>query len=91
MLNGINLDLLLQEIEKIIERRLQGISQQTSKPSEYLTRKEVARLLRVSLPTIHEWTSSGFLISHKIGNRVLFKPEEVEECILDRKVVKKLS
>ncbi|MES2592704.1 MAG: helix-turn-helix domain-containing protein [Bacteroidota bacterium] len=51
-------------------------------PTEYLTRNELAELLKVDLSTIHNWTKKGKLIPYGIGNRVYFKRSEVESLLL---------
>lgn len=48
-----------------------------SNKSEFLTRKETAAKLRVSLPTLHSWTRNGLLTAYKIGGRVLYSIEDV--------------
>ena len=81
LLNGISVEQLLDRIEKVIQNKLdQGQIQQSSQ-SEYLSRKQVSELLKVSLVTLHDWTKSGLILSYKIGNRVLFKPTEIEEAL----------
>ena len=54
---------------------------QPKEPTEYLTRGEVALMLKIDLSTVHNWTKSGKLKSYGIGNRVYFKREEVENSI----------
>jgi len=82
-ISGINLNELLLRIEQIIEKKLENVasSAQIKIQSVFLSRKEVTELLKVSLPTLHEWTKAGWLQSYKIGNRVLYKPEEVENAL----------
>jgi excisionase family DNA binding protein len=81
LLIGTHIDDLLKRIEQIIDKRLASLSPQTQKQSEYISRKEVGKLLKVSLPTLHEYTKLGWLQSYKIGNRVLYKREEVEQSL----------
>lgn len=52
-----------------------------TKQSEYLTRKETAKRLKISLGTLDNWTKSGKLTSHKIDRKVLYKECEIEEFI----------
>lgn len=82
-LSGINLNELLLRIEQIIEKKLEKLlpNSQSKIQSFFLNRKEVSKLLQVSLPTLHEWTKLGWLQSYKIGNRVLYKPEEVQDSL----------
>lgn len=47
----------------------------------YLTRKETAARLRVSLVTLTEWVNKSRLKAYKIGGRVLFRESEVEAAL----------
>lgn len=81
-LNGINVEQLLERIGKLLDSRLESTTpKKTETQSHYLSRPEVAKLLKISLPTLHDWTKLKWLQSYKIGNRVLYKLEEVEEAI----------
>lgn len=52
-----------------------------TKQSEYLTRKETAKRLKISIGTLDNWSKSGKLLSHKIDRKVLYKESEIEEFI----------
>jgi len=47
-------------------------------PTEYLTRQDVAEMLKCDLSTIHNWVKKGKLIPYGIGNRVYFKLSDIE-------------
>lgn len=49
--------------------------------SGYLTRRELAKLFRISLVTVHDWTRKGVLTAYKIGNRIYYKSDEVEAAM----------
>ncbi len=51
------------------------------KPTEYLTRNEVAEMLKCDLSTIHNWTKKGKLIPYGIGNRVYYRRDQVESSL----------
>ncbi len=51
-------------------------------PTEFLTRNELAEFLKCDLSTIHNWTKKGKLIGYGIGNRVLYKRNEVEAMLI---------
>ena len=55
---------------------------QPKEPLEYLSRQEVADLLKVDLSTIHNWTKKGKLKAYGIGHRVYYKRQELEEGII---------
>jgi len=77
-----------QQLEEVILRRLEELfdvhfSNVKSKQSdEWLTRKEVARLLKVDLSTIHNWCKNGQLKPYGIGNRVYFLKSEIQESLI---------
>ena len=56
----------------------------TLKGDNFLSRKQTAKLLHISLPTLNEWTKDGTLTSYRIGTRVLYKNEEVLETVTQR-------
>jgi excisionase family DNA binding protein len=51
-------------------------------PTEYLTRNEVAEMLKCDASTIHNWTKKGKLVKHCLGNRTYYKRSEVEAAII---------
>ena len=51
--------------------------------TEYLTRQEAANLLKVSVTTIHNYCTKGYLKKYSIGRRVLFKRSEVEQALIE--------
>ena len=76
--------------EELVELILNGFTkeilpviQTTSKETELLTRKEVAKLLRVSLPTLHDWTKRGIIKGYRIEGKVYYKRSEIEESLTE--------
>jgi excisionase family DNA binding protein len=70
---------ILTEIKaeiKSLESRLQ-----TKGPEEYLTRAEVAELLKISLPTVSDWSKKGILKPYRLGKKVLFKLSEIDDAL----------
>ena len=47
----------------------------------FLSRKEAAKAFMISLPTLHAYTKRGLVKAHRVGNRVLYKPEEIENAL----------
>lgn len=77
--------------EQFQDSILQGVKQQLQElkkefqpkePEEYLSRADVAKMLKVDISTIHNWGKSGKLTKHAIGNRIYFKRSEVERAII---------
>lgn len=55
---------------------------QPKEPTEFLTRQEVAALLKIDLSSVHNWTKKKILQSYQIGGRVYYKRSEVECSII---------
>lgn len=53
-----------------------------------LNRKEIAKLLRVSLVTLNDWMKGG-LPSHKQGGRIYFDKREVLDYIKEKTVMER--
>lgn len=82
ILSGLTATDFFSRIEEIIDNKIN--SKAETKPSRqgpYFTRKQTASFLTISLPTLNTWTKEGILQSYRIGNRVLYKQEEVENSL----------
>lgn len=78
ILSGVTLSELLLQIERLIDAKICVKHQEENKStSAYLTRKEAASLLKITLPTLHDWTKLGYLKAYKMGSRVLYRESEV--------------
>jgi len=73
----------LQEIQNGFKTQLEEFAKnfQPKEPTEYLTRQEVADLLKVNLSTIHNWCKKGKLKPLGVGARVYFLRADVEQCL----------
>lgn len=72
-------------IREVLDER-QGNAQPAA--GKYLTRQETAELLKITLPTLHDWIKRGIIKAHKIGGAVRFKMEEVERALQEMPSVK---
>ncbi|WP_345244907.1 helix-turn-helix domain-containing protein [Nibrella saemangeumensis] len=59
-----------------IESELPASEQQTI----FITRQEVAVLLKVFITTVWSYTKVGLLRAYRMGNKVVYKKHEVEEA-----------
>tara|TARA_R110000796_G_scaffold37722_4_gene95341 strand:- start:245854 stop:246156 length:303 start_codon:yes stop_codon:yes gene_type:complete len=76
----------LSDIKKVVEEVFENKFKELNPPVKdgglkLLSRKETAKLLCVSLPTLHDWTKTGIVKAHRIGNRILYKLEEVTDSL----------
>ncbi len=68
-------------------RRIKGEKSKIKSSPEsiqYLTRGEVSKYLQISLPTLHSYVKQGFIKSYRIGGKVRFKKEEVDQALTER-------
>lgn len=72
---------LIPELRKQLSEEFQP-----KEPTEYLTRAEVCKLLKIDQSTLHHWRNKGILQAHGIGNRVYFKRSEIEEYLEQNKL-----
>lgn len=48
---------------------------------KYLTRKETARQLNVSLPTLNQYTKRNLITGYRFGVRVMYKTTDIEASL----------
>jgi len=58
---------------------------QPKEPPEFLTRSEVARLLKITTTTLDRWSEQGKLNRYGLGARIFYKRSEVENSLIKLK------
>ena len=84
LIEGVDKEALETLIYKTMRRVFDELElKEQGKPKEknYLSRKETANLLKISLVTLNTLTASGKLTSYRIGKRILYKEDEVEQAL----------
>lgn len=80
--------------EKLQNAILKGVQEQIDflkksfqpkEPTEYLTRSEVAKLLKINVSSVHNWTKKGILNRYGVEGRIYYKRQEVEDCLIPLK------
>lgn len=71
---------LFEGLQNQIKELKQNFEPKT--PTEYITRSELAEMLKCDLSTIHNWCKKGKIQPYGIGNRVYFKRSEIEAVLL---------
>lgn len=84
ILHSTSLKDLQAAIGEVVEEKLRQFKQEQPSKTDigYLTRQEVCNRLRISLATLHSYTKDGLLNGYKIGGRVLFRLEDVEQSLM---------
>jgi excisionase family DNA binding protein len=78
LLNQITVEELADQLVAALRKDIGTSILKPEPPERYLSRNEAAKLLRISLPTLNEWSKNGILESYKIGGRILYKQSEIE-------------
>lgn len=86
MANNININIPINDLVAEIVAKLQPLLEGLNNPApqqaeKYLTRKETAALLNISLPTLTHYTKHGIIIGNRIGARVLYKRSEITNAL----------
>ena len=75
---------LRNELKQFAETIRENTSEkETTKQPEYLTRKETALKFHISLVTLNRLTKDGTLKSYRIGGRVLYKSNEINQALTE--------
>jgi excisionase family DNA binding protein len=69
----------LQALRTEIQELKSLLTTQFSQP--YLSRLQVCDLLGITLPTVNDWAKRGILIAYRLGNRIYFKPNEIDKSL----------
>jgi excisionase family DNA binding protein len=75
LFQGCTLKQLAQELAPLLQ------TFQVKEENEFITIDEACELLHVKRTSIWKYTKKGKLVNHGIGNRVLYKRQEVLDAI----------
>lgn len=76
---------LIREIANEVKTTLFADIQKTlneNEPKRYLSADEVCQRFAVTKPTIHEWRKRKILKSYKLGSRVYYRLDEIENAMI---------
>jgi hypothetical protein len=82
---SLNIDELKSLIEEGVTNAL-AKAPQKNEQEKLLSRREVAKIFKISLVTLTDWVNEGLIESEKIKSRVYFRESKVFEAL---KTVKK--
>ncbi len=79
-----SIDELKDELREIVNESLKNFKT-ISEPqkTKFLTRKQTAQKLSLSLVTLNRRTNEGILKSYNIGGRILYKEDEIEKALFE--------
>ena len=76
-------------IDEIVNRVSERVLSVTAKKEpKFYTRKETADLLHVTLPTLARLTKDGLIVSKRIGSRILYEADTIDEAVKKQGIFK---
>jgi hypothetical protein len=71
---------LLQLFNEALDSKIDKILnlQKQAPKTEYLSKKETSKLIGVSIGTLDNWSKNGILEPMRIGNRVLYTKQSID-------------
>ena len=76
-------------IDEIVDRVSEKVLSATAKKEpKFYTRKETADLLHVTLPTLSRLTKDGLITSKRVGSRILYEADAIDEAVKKQVIFK---
>ena len=87
LLESISREELKSLISDAVKNEL-SIQPKGKEQNDLLTRKEVRELLKISFPTLHEFTKTGKIKAYRLGGRVFYKKQEIVDSLTEVQALK---
>jgi len=81
----VSLDELVEKTALRVVEKLKCVLPEEDKSEEYLTCKQVADLLKISLPTLNKHSKQGLIPSSRVGRCIRYKKSDIEQVISNGK------
>ena len=76
-------------VEMVTERMKEEIANSIKdKEPRYYSRKEAAEILKVTLQTLYNMTKNGMITAKKIGRKVIYDADALDEAVKEQRVYK---
>ena len=90
ILDALSIEELKNIFGELFEQKIELFFSKKEKTnnSKLLSRCDVAKLLKISLTTLNKYSKLGYIQSYRVGKRILYKPDEVENSIIQVRNIK---
>jgi len=78
--------LLSEFISEAIHKEISCLSHIVEAKKTILTRQETAKMLDISLPTLHDYTKRNLIKAFRLGSKVRYRLSDIEEALIQIKV-----
>jgi hypothetical protein len=82
IIQSVTPEALADTFRQIVREELQALNE-TPTQKKYYTRKETAARLRISLPSLSNYSDEGLITASRIGTRVLYSEDAVNAAVKD--------
>lgn len=72
-------------VDRVSERVLSATAKREPR---FYSRKETADLLHVTLPTLARLTKDGLIVAKRVGSRILYEADAIDEAVKKQVVFK---
>ncbi len=79
--NEFSLDEMCDALSSSVIQKILPLLPTSVPKAEYITRKEAASKLKISLVTLGNWTKRGVIKGYRVGSRVRYKSNEIDQAI----------
>ena len=85
--NGLDIIALAEKLDTLTNVLTGQTVPEPSTPenNNLITRRETAKILGVTLPTVIDWEKKGIITGYRIGNRIRYKEAEILEAVTNNK------
>lgn len=80
-INPEGIDMLSRSVASIVFEKVKDLLEIPKNEGKYLTSKEAAKLLQISLPTLADYTKQELIPSYRISTTVRYKQSDIDEAI----------
>ena len=82
IIHNVTAEEFTETLRSVLREELALINSKETAP-RFLSRQEVATLLKISLPTLNEYTRTGIIKGSRVGSRVLYDEAQIREAVKD--------
>jgi predicted DNA-binding transcriptional regulator AlpA len=77
-----NLQAIVNQISQSVCGNIKDVLSNIEKPNEYLSANDICKRFGITKPTVYEWRDRGILVARKLGARVYYRMDEIEEAMI---------
>ena len=77
--------LLAECVSETVQKEIARLITPSEPPKQILTRQETAKMLNISLPTLHDYTKRNVITAYRLGYKVRYKLLDIQNSLLQIK------